>query len=167
MCLNTGKLQCLQHTGIPMPALTSKYRKKCIQWLKVPPTTIPFRSLRHVRPIMKIIWWFVHSFLYIFFMNETWEHVSVKRQQIKCQLWPNCFLCWMLAGNLRPPTRETHILHPLMWAVCLTTQPWPIHQKRIGTNRTDQHTAHDNELIRARKLTIGLLGCLHLTLAHR
>ena len=90
-------------------------------------------------------------------IKETWKYASVHWLQGKCQLWANCFMCWMPAANLGPLTWETLIRHSLLWAACLTSRPWPIRQKRIGTSRTVQNPAQSNESIRAGKFTIGLL----------
>ena len=63
---------------------------------------------------------------YSFFirMAETWGHVSVQRQQGKCQIWAICFMWWCfvlkpkprdLRDTYSPPTWEAHVLTIRHW----------------------------------------------------
>ena len=63
-----------------------------------------------------------------------------------------------------PGLRNTYSLPTTVCSMAKITRPWSIHQKRVGTSRTSQHTAHSNERSRWQSL---LLGCLYLALAYR
>ena len=51
---------------------------------------------------------------------------------------------------------------PAIMPSALTTQPWPVRQKRTGTSRMVSHSRHNNEPTLSRKDSA--LGCLQLAL---
>ena len=98
----------------------------------------------------------------LFCMTETWWHASVHWQQGKYWLWGNCFMRQMPVANWRPQILKEP---PTVVASVLTTRPWPIHQKRIGTRWVASHIGKSSESIRGRNDLP--LSCLHLALAYR
>ena len=48
--------------------------------------------------------------LILLYLEDTWEHASVHWQQGKCQLWANCFICWMPTASqfLRYENKENN-----------------------------------------------------------
>ena len=87
--------------------------------------------------------------MYNLCMKETWEHVSVYWQQVKYQLWANCFMCWMPVLNpglytLRQPSRQL-----------LCRASWPLSHdpsaKRIGITCKVSDTRYSTEPIIGRQ----------------
>ena len=67
-------------------------------------------------------------------------------------------------ASVEPGTPATP-LAPTIVASVLTTQPWPIRQKRISTSWSASHIGYNSESILSRNDTP--LGYLHLALAYR
>ena len=56
------------------------------------------------------------AYRYYFYMEETWEHVSVHWQQGNYQLWANCFMCWN-QGAIAGFRVSRQPRHPLLYRV--------------------------------------------------
>ena len=104
-------------------------------------------------------------------MNQLWyttPHVALGLQRLQCKQGP-ILLTWInfnpsigpvhrwmtiLSESLHEhdanfelgtPESQSHILPPTDVASVLTTRPWPIPQKWIGTSCMVSHTGHNNE----------------------